>query len=109
MKTKLLKILLLVMLLSLGILPFLFGAKGSTELPYADKPVLKVNESATKAAPDIQTRNEKIISRHSDILTKDMVDMKKPIRSFSWAGNNPVIVKIRYEDGGLSTFKVYKK
>ncbi len=99
-----------------GTVPFLFEAKSGTEMPNADEPVVKVEEAEQPAtAQEIQDRNEKLLryyaSRHgSGIVTKDRVDMTKPIRNISGGrGKTKTVVRIRYEDGSASQFTVDNK
>ena len=111
------KLLVLVfVVLALGSVPFLIGAKSGTEMPNEDGPVVKVAEAEQPASEqEIQIRNEKLIeyfaSRHgSGKLTKDMVNMKKPIRNISWVeGQNKTRIRIRYKDDSFSEYTVDNK
>jgi len=116
MKTNWIKILLVVVLLSLGSIAFLKGDKSGTEMPNEDEPVVKVAEAeqpATAQEQEIQKRNERQIRslRNSGIaITKDMVDMNKPIGNVSFGkGQTKTFIRIRYKDGSFSEYTVDNK
>ena len=111
------KIVLVLILLALGSLPFLILLRSGIELLNKGEPVVKVEEAeqpATAQEQEIQIRNDRLIryfaTRHGEgLLTKDMVDMNKPIKHISGGTRkNLEVFRITYEDGSEKQYTIHR-
>jgi len=96
-------------------IPFLNGVRSDTELSITDKPVLKVDKvEEPTLEQEIQIRNDRLIryfaTRHGEgLLTKDMVDMNKPIKHISGGTRkNLEVFRITYEDGSEKQYTIHR-